>query len=210
MSAEELRAAAVPAPVRAGDWRRRSPTCAPWRRPARGEEREVALPQGHTVRLRELPVRRAAVYVPGGRAPYPSTVVMGAITAQVAGVEEVVVCSPGGQEGRPRRVRPVRRGGGLPVGGAHAVAALAYGTDSVAPVDVIVGPGNAWVTEAKRQVFGQVGIDGLAGPSELAVLCEDPAPRGWSRWTCGAQAEHGARQALVMAISHQRARSSTR
>ncbi len=122
-----------------------------------------------------MPVRRAGVYVPGGRAPYPSTVVMAAVTARVAGVEQVAVCAPPGPGGRAHPailaacvlcgVSEVYR-----MGGAQAIAALAYGTESVPAVDVIVGPGNPWVTEAKRQVFGQVGIDGLAGPSELAVI----------------------------------------
>ncbi|MEJ7715261.1 MAG: histidinol dehydrogenase [Thermoleophilaceae bacterium] len=129
-------------------------------------ERLVTLPQGQRVTLREAPVRSAAVHVPGGRAPYPSTAVMGVTAARVAGVERVVVCTPP----RPRDgavlgaaalcgADEVYR-----MGGAQAIAALAYGTESVEAVDVIVGPGNAYVTEAKRQVFGRVGIDALAGP----------------------------------------------
>src|SRR5450631_686049 len=125
---------------------------------------------GHEVILREAAVRRAGVYVPGGRAPYPSTVVMGAVTARVAGVGDVVVgaCQLAG-------VSSVYR-----MGGAQAIAALAYGTESVMPVDVIVGPGNLYVQEAKRQVFGQVGIDGFAGPSDLVLIASgedgvDPA-----------------------------------
>ncbi|HEX5980595.1 MAG TPA: histidinol dehydrogenase, partial [Thermoleophilaceae bacterium] len=135
----------------------------------------VDLTEGQRVEVAEVPVRRAGVYVPGGRAPYPSTVVMAAVTARVAGVEQVAVCAPPGPGGRAHpailaacvlcEVTEVYR-----MGGAQAIAALAYGTESVPAVDVIVGPGNPWVTEAKRQVFGQVGIDGLAGPSELAVL----------------------------------------
>jgi histidinol dehydrogenase len=156
----------------------------------------VDLPQGQRVEVAEVPVRRAGVYVPGGRAPYPSTVVMGAVTARVAGVEQVAVCAPPGPEGRAHpailaacvlcEVSEVYR-----MGGAQAIAALAYGTESVPAVDVIVGPGNQWVTEAKRQVFGQVGIDGLAGPSELAVLATAGADPELVALDLLAQAEHG-------------------
>jgi len=135
----------------------------------------VELPQGHGIQIVEHPVRRAAVYVPGGRAPYPSTVVMGAVTARAAGVREIVVCAPPGPGGRAHpvilaacvlcEVTEVYR-----MGGAQAVAALAYGTQSVPAVDVIVGPGNPYVQEAKRQLVGRVGIDGIAGPSELVVI----------------------------------------
>src|SRR3954471_8779810 len=116
---------------------------------AMGSDREVELPQGQTVTLREVPVRRAAIYVPGGRAPYPSTVLMGAVTAQAAGVEEVAVCSPPRDDGDVDTVvlaacalcgvEEVYR-----MGGAQAVAALALGTETVPAVDVIAGPGNAY------------------------------------------------------------------
>jgi histidinol dehydrogenase len=156
----------------------------------------VDLPEGHRVEVAEVPVRRAGIYVPGGRAPYPSTVVMGAVTARVAGVKEVAVCAPPGPGGRAHpgilaacvlcEVSEVYR-----VGGVQAIAALAYGTESVAAVDVIAGPGNRWVTEAKRQVVGQVGIDGLAGPSELAVLATAGADPELIVLDLLAQAEHG-------------------
>jgi histidinol dehydrogenase len=156
----------------------------------------VDLPEGQRVEVAEVPVRRAGVYVPGGRAPYPSTVVMAAVTARVAGVEQVAVCAPPGPGGRAHPVilaacvlcgvSEVYR-----MGGAQAIAALAYGTESVPAVDVIVGPGNAWVTEAKRQVYGQVGIDGLAGPSELAVLATAGADPELIALDLLAQAEHG-------------------
>jgi histidinol dehydrogenase len=162
-------------------------------------EAEVALPEGHTVRLRELPVRRAAIYAPGGRHPYPSSVVMGAVTARAAGVEEIVVAAPR---------HPVilaacalcRVDEVYAIGGAQAIAALAYGTETVRPVDVIVGPGSLWVQEAKRQVSGRVGIDGFAGPSDLTVICSagaDPEPL---RLDLLAQAEHG-EESLVVAVS---------
>jgi histidinol dehydrogenase len=140
-----------------------------------GVEAEVDLPQGHSVRLREIPVSSAAVYVPGGRAPYPSTVVMGVVTARAAGVIDVSVCSPPGPDGqidaailgtcRLCGVERVYR-----MGGAQAIAALAYGTETVEAVDVIVGPGNLYVQEAKHQLSTTVGIDGFAGPSDLMVV----------------------------------------
>jgi histidinol dehydrogenase len=136
--------------------------------------------EGHEVRVREVPLARAAVYVPAGRTPYPSTVVMGVVAARVAGVPEIAVCSPPGETGDvdPVILAAWRLAGATiayRMGGAQAVAALAYGTESVAPVDVIVGPGNLWVQEAKRQVFGQVAIDGFAGPSDLVVIAAGAA-----------------------------------
>jgi histidinol dehydrogenase len=157
---------------------------------------EVELPEGQQVVVTEQPVGRVGVYVPGGRAAYPSTVVMCAVTARVAGVDQIAVCAPPGPRGEAHpvilaacvlcEVTEVYR-----MGGAQAVAALAYGTESVRAVDVIVGPGNAWVTEAKRQVFGEVGIDGLAGPSELAVVASAGADPELIALDLLAQAEHG-------------------
>ena len=163
----------------------------------RDEPVTVELPEGHTVEVVERPVRRAAVYVPGGRAPYPSTVVMGAVTARAAGVEQIVVCAPPGPGGSAHpvilaacvlcEVTEVYR-----MGGAQAIAALAYGTESVEAVDVIAGPGNPYVQEAKRQVVGQVGIDGVAGPSELVVVAGSGADPELIALDLMAQAEHGA------------------
>jgi histidinol dehydrogenase len=157
----------------------------------------IELPQGHNVEILEHPVGRAAVYVPGGRAPYPSTVVMGAVTARAAGVREIVVCAPPGPGGRAHpvilaacvlcEVTEVYR-----MGGAQAIAALAYGTQSVPGVDVIVGPGNPYVQEAKRQLVGRVGIDGIAGPSELVVIAAGAgAEPDEIALDLMAQAEHG-------------------
>jgi histidinol dehydrogenase len=163
-------------------------------------ERGVMLPQEQTVALRELPVRRAAVYVPGGRAPYPSTVVMGVITARVAGVEEVVVCAPGAH---PLILAACALCGADEVysmGGAHAIAALAYGTEGVPRVDVIVGPGNLYVQEAKRLVSGDVGIDGFAGPSDVVVLASAGADLALVSIDLAAQAEHG-EGTIVCAVS---------
>jgi histidinol dehydrogenase len=165
-----------------------------------GDGVEVALPQGQRVRVRELPVRRAAIYVPGGRAPYPSTVVMGVVTARAAGVDEVVVCAPG--------AHPVILGACAlcgadevwRMGGAHAVAALAYGTETVERVDVIAGPGNLYVQEAKRMVSGVVGIDGFAGPSDVLVIADEGADPAFVAADLLAQAEHGP-GTIVAAVS---------
>jgi histidinol dehydrogenase len=158
---------------------------------------------GHQVALREVPVARAAVYVPGGRAPYPSTVVMGAVTAKTAGVAEIVVCSPPGEGGDLDRAieAACALAGATEVyrmGGAQAIAALAYGTETVAPVDVIVGPGNLYVQEAKRQVFGQVGIDGFAGPSDLLVIADAGVEIAPIALDLLAQAEHGPGTLVVL------------
>jgi histidinol dehydrogenase len=166
-------------------------------------EAEVSLPEGQTVRLREVPVRRAAVYTPGGRHPYPSSVVMGAVTARAAGVDEVVVAALGHAvilaAAALCEADEVYR-----MGGAQAIAALAFGTETIRPVDVIVGPGSLWVQEAKRQVSGFVGIDGFAGPSDLTVIASagaDPEPL---RLDLLAQAEHG-EGSLVVAVSEDEA-----
>ena len=162
-------------------------------------EAEAELPEGHTVRLREVPVGRAAVYVPAGRNPYPSSVVMGAVTARAAGVEEVVVAA-GEHPAILAACALCEVDAVFRMGGAQAIAALAYGTEAVSAVDVIVGPGSLWVQEAKRQVSGDVGIDGFAGPSDLTVILSagaDPEPL---RLDLLAQAEHGA-ESLVVAVS---------
>jgi len=159
----------------------------------------------HRVAVLSAPVDSAAVYVPGGRAPYPSTVVMGVVAARVAGVREIVVCSPPGGDGDVSQL--VLGACGLTgasvvyrMGGAQAIAALAYGTESVAAVDVIVGPGNLYVQEAKRQVSGRVGIDGFAGPSDLVVVADGDVEPELVALDLLAQAEHGP-GTLVLAIS---------
>jgi histidinol dehydrogenase len=170
---------------------------------AADEDRVVTLVQGQQVLLREIPVARAAVYVPGGRAPYPSTVVMGAVTARSAGVADVVVATPPPIDPVTLAaceligVSEVHR-----IGGAQAIAALAHGTETVVAVDVIVGPGNLYVQEAKRQLSGRVGIDGFAGPSDLVVLLDAP-DAGSIRLAALdllAQAEHG-EASLVVAVA---------
>jgi len=140
------------------------------------------------------PVARAGVYVPGGKAAYPSTMLMNAIPARIAGVREVVAAcaAPGGKV--PDVVLAAARIAGVTrvfrLGGAQAIAALAFGTKSVPKVDVIAGPGNAYVTEAKRQVYGVVGIDMLAGPSELVVLADASAEASYVAADLLSQAEH--------------------
>jgi histidinol dehydrogenase len=160
---------------------------------------------GHAVGWRKVPVNRAAVYVPSGRAAYPSTVVMGVVPARLAGVRQIAVCAPPGEDGE---VSPVIMGASrlagasalYRMGGAQAIAALALGTESVHPVDVIVGPGNLFVQEAKRQLFGEVGIDGFAGPSDLVVIADPATDPELIALDLLAQAEHGP-GTLVIAVS---------
>jgi histidinol dehydrogenase len=149
------------------------------------------------VRFGEIvrPLARAGCYVPGGRAEYPSSVAMTVVPAVVSGVEGVVVCTPPSPDGsiHPAVLYAAARAGATgvaKVGGAQAVAALAFGTASIQAVDRIVGPGNVYVTEAKRQVAGFVGIDGLAGPTELVVVADASANPVWIATDLVAQAEH--------------------
>jgi len=149
------------------------------------------------VRFGEIvrPLARAGCYVPGGRAEYPSSVAMTVVPAVVAGVEGVVVCTPPSPDGsiHPAVLYAAARAGATAVakvGGAQAVGALVFGTASIRAVDRIVGPGNVYVTEAKRQVAGFVGIDALAGPTELAVVADASADPAWVAADLVAQAEH--------------------
>lgn len=170
------------------------------------ERKATELPDGQIVDVEELAVRRAGIYAPAGRASYPSSVVMAAATARAAGVEQIAVCAgPSSPDGEidPAILAACALCGVDEVyraGGAQAIAALAYGTETVAPVDVIAGPGGPWVQEAKRQVFGQVGIDGIAGPSELVVVSDGDADAEPLALDLLAQAEHGP-DSLVVAIS---------
>ncbi|HWH14228.1 MAG TPA: histidinol dehydrogenase [Miltoncostaeaceae bacterium] len=168
-----------------------------------GDQR-VVLPHGQAVTVRAVPVDAAGCYVPGGRAAYPSSLIMAAVPAQVAGVTRVVAVSPPGPGGRPHET--VLATAGLlgieevyATGGAAAVAALAYGTATIRPVAVITGPGNAWVQEAKRQAAGVVGIDGIAGPSEVMVIADASADPRAIALDLLAQAEHGTDSAAVLA-----------
>ncbi len=168
------------------------------------EPRTVDLPQGQSVSVREVPVGAAGIYAPGGRAAYPSSVLMCAISARVAGVERIALASPAGPDGDLHPL--VLAAAALceveeiyAMGGAQAIFALAYGTERIAPVDVIAGPGNAWVREAKRAVYGQVGIDSLAGPSELMVVAGHDTDPEWAALDLCSQAEHGPDSPLVVA-----------
>jgi len=165
----------------------------------------VELAPGGTVTERWVPVRRVGLYVPGGLLAYPSTVVMNVVPAQVAGVGSLVVVSP-----------PQRDNGGLPhpsvlaacallgveevhaVGGAQAVAMLAYGTEDCRPVDVVTGPGNVYVTSAKRLLKGVIGIDSEAGPTEVAILADDTADPAYVAADLVAQAEHDPNAACLL------------
>ncbi|MGA8745739.1 MAG: histidinol dehydrogenase [Solirubrobacterales bacterium] len=168
-----------------------------------GQERqEVELPQGHTVSVREVSVGAGGVYAPGGRAAYPSSVLMCCIPARVAGVKRLVLASPPRPDGSLDPL--VLAAAALcevdeiyAIGGAQAIFALAHGTETVAAVDVIAGPGNAWVREAKRAVYGRVGIDSLAGPSELMLIAGHDTDPEWAALDLCAQAEHGADSPLV-------------
>jgi histidinol dehydrogenase len=160
---------------------------APWRE---------TLAQGQIVGQEIVPLAAAGLYVPGGLADYPSSVLMTAIPAQVAGVERIVVCSPprpdgGAAAGVAAACALLGLDLLLPIGGAQAVAAMALGTVRVPRCDVIVGPGNAYVTEAKRLLVGEVGIDSLAGPSEVLIIADASGEPEWLAADLLAQAEHG-------------------
>jgi histidinol dehydrogenase len=140
------------------------------------------------------PLERAGIYVPGGRAAYPSSVLMNAIPARVAGVDELVMVAPAPGGELSEWVLAAAHSAGIDrfyrLGGAHAVGALAFGTETVPAVDKIVGPGNAYVAEAKRRVFGRVGIDMVAGPSEILIICDGETDPRWVAMDMFAQAEH--------------------
>lgn len=171
----------------------------------RQRPQDIAVTGVHGEKLgrRWRPVERAGLYVPGGRAAYPSTVLMNAVPAKVAGVNDIVICSPAGPDGQVNPVvlaaahlsgvRTVMR-----IGGAQAVAAMAYGTESVPKVDVISGPGNLYVTLAKQAVYGQVGIDSLAGPSEVLVIADQSAVPSQVAADLLAQAEHDPLAAAIL------------
>jgi histidinol dehydrogenase len=166
------------------------------------EASELELPQGQRVTVAEVPVSSAGIYAPGGAAAYPSSVLMCAIPARVAGVERIALASPPGDDGLPNplvlaaaafcEVDEV-----YAMGGAQAIAALVLGTPSVESVDVVAGPGNRYVTEAKRQLAGSAGIDSLAGPSELMVVLGDGGEPRWAALDLAAQGEHSADGLLV-------------
>lgn len=156
---------------------------------------------GRELGVRYTPMERVAVYVPGGQALYPSTVLMTAVPARVAGVKEIVMVSPPtGGEINPMALALAKELGiteVLRLGGAVGLAAVAFGTESIRPVQKIVGPGNAFVAEAKRQLFGRVGIDSIAGPSEVFIVADDSARPAWVAADMLAQAEHNPGSAIL-------------
>jgi len=170
----------------------------------RPAEVHVSLPFGQRIAVRAVAVASAGIYVPGGRAAYPSSLIMGAVPAQVAGVERIVVVTPPRPDGRAAPV--VLATASLlgidevyAVGGPAAIGALTFGTERIAQVAVIAGPGSAWVQEGKRQVFGAVGIDGIAGPSEVVVVAEGAADPQAIAADLMAQAEHGPDSPAILA-----------
>jgi len=160
---------------------------------------------------RIVPVRRAGIYVPGGRFPLVSSLLMGVAPARAAGVSEIALFTPPGRDGKPHPV--ILAAAALldlkevyALGGAQAVAAMAYGTESIPGVDLIAGPGNAWVTEAKRQVFGDVGIDLVAGPSEILVIADEACDPALVAADLYAQAEHDTRAMPLLAVFREETR----
>ena len=163
------------------------------------ERRESGAVTGRLV----LPVRRAGVYVPGGKAAYPSSVLMNIIPAKIAGVEKIIMVTPPGRDGHiePLTLVAADIAGAdaiLRIGGAQAIAALAYGTESVPRVDVITGPGNAYVAAAKREVYGEAGIDMIAGPSEVLIIADKNANPAYVAADFLSQAEHDEKAASVL------------
>ena len=160
----------------------------------RPEDRDEVDASGVRLGARWSAVDAAGLYVPGGRAAYPSSVLMNAIPAKVAGVDRIVIVTPTpGGEMNPLVLAAARIAGVTEVwrlGGAQAIAALAYGTERIAPVDVVTGPGNAWVAEAKRQLYGVVGIDMVAGPSEIVVVADAKNDPEWTAADLLSQSEH--------------------
>ncbi len=156
---------------------------------------EYTEPDGTILGQRVTPLDRVGLYAPGGKAAYPSSVLMNAIPAKVAGVTELIMASPTPRGKVNDLVLAAAAIAGVDrfftIGGAQAVAALAYGTQTVPAVDKIVGPGNAYVASAKRQVFGTVGIDMIAGPSEILVICDGKTDPDWIVMDLFSQAEHG-------------------
>ncbi len=164
--------------------------------------------QWQNLGARHLPVARAGLYVPGGRGSYASSVIMNACPALVAGVTDLFICTPPSRDGSVNRsVLAAARLVGIDtvyrVGGAQAVAAMAYGTETIPRADVISGPGNAYVAEAKRQVYGSVGIDSLAGPSEVVILADATARDDWVAVDMLAQVEHGSGATAVLVAENQ-------
>ncbi|MGE4411003.1 MAG: histidinol dehydrogenase [Sphingobium sp.] len=195
MGEDEMRAAleGLPADLRAA-LELAARRIAAYHEKQRPEDRDEVDASGVRLGARWGAVDAAGLYVPGGRAAYPSSVLMNAIPAKVAGVERIVIVTPTPDGIVNPLVLAAAHIAGVTevwrVGGAQAIAALAYGTDRIAPVDVIVGPGNAWVAEAKRQLYGVVGIDMVAGPSEIVVVADGKNDPEWTAADLLSQSEH--------------------
>jgi histidinol dehydrogenase len=159
---------------------------------------------GVRLELRVTPLARVGLYVPGGTARYPSSVLMTAIPAKVAGVPEVVMVTPGASDEALLAARIAGVDRVFELGGAQAIAALAFGTETVPRVDKIVGPGNAWVASAKRQVYGEVDIDSIAGPSEVLVIADGEADPAWIAADLIAQAEHDSEARALLVTTSER------
>jgi histidinol dehydrogenase len=174
------------------------------------EDKDVSMPAGQEIVLRHVPIASAGCYVPGGRAAYPSSLIMAVVPAQVAGVGRIVVVSPPGSGGAPSAVTLATAGllgieEVYAAGGVAAIAALALGTETIPAVDIITGPGNSWVQEAKRQVSGVVGVDSaVAGPSEVVALADDSADPDAIALDLLAQAEHGPDSPAIVVSTSER------
>lgn len=170
---------------------------------------------GARIGQRVLPLQRVGVYVPGGTASYPSTVLMDVIPASVAGVKEIVMATPPDESGKvsPAILAAAKIAGATRIykaGGAQAIAALAYGTESIPAVDKIVGPGNAYVQAAKRRVFGVVGIDMIAGPSEILIIADESADAKFVAADMLSQAEHDVLAASILVTTSRALAESVR
>ena len=155
------------------------------------------------------PLQRVGVYVPGGKAVYPSSVLMNIVPAKVAGVDEIIMTTPPGRDGKvnPSTLVAAKEAGAdkiYKVGGAQAIAALAFGTESIPKVDKIVGPGNIYVALAKKAVFGYVSIDSIAGPSEILVLADETANARYVAADLLSQAEHDEMASAILVTTSQK------
>ncbi|CAM4161285.1 histidinol dehydrogenase [Kerstersia similis] len=172
----------------------------------RGESWSYTEADGTRLGQKITPLDRVGLYVPGGKAAYPSSVLMNAIPAKVAGVPDLVIVTPTPDGLRNPLVLAAAAIADVDrvwaIGGAQAVAALAYGTDSISPVDKITGPGNAYVAAAKRRVFGTVGIDMIAGPSEILIICDGTTPADWIAMDLFSQAEHDELAQAILLCPH--------
>jgi histidinol dehydrogenase len=172
---------------------------------------EWQTPDGGTAGVQIRPVERAGLYVPGGTSAYPSTVLMTAIPARAACVGELIICSPPGEQLKPEVLAAALICGAdrvFAIGGVPAIASMALGLGIVPRCDVVAGPGNAYVTEAKRQLYGYCGIDSTAGPSDILLLCDHTANAAWAAADLLSQAEHGSRSRAVLVSTDESAARS--